>query len=245
MTAHDTTIAAPAAPAASRRTAANPPRVDLYAAVHKALRLFMGDTLARVGRLDPDDAGELSATLAQVEALLAQCRSHVDKENRYVHTAIEARRAGASGDIAAEHAEHLEAIAGLEAEVIALRALPTAAGAFRLYRRLARFVADNLVHMDVEETVLNAALWADHTDAELTAVEHRILASIDPAEMARVLRWMVPALSPAERAGMLSAMPPAARDGALSVARPHLDDRAWAKLTRALGLPPAPGLVTV
>lgn len=234
----------PTASVAARHAPAPAQRVDLYAGIHKALRLFMGDTLARVGQLDTDDAGELAATLAQVDELLAQCRSHVDKENRYVHSAIEARCAGASGDIAAEHVEHLEAIAALEAEVVALRALPTAPAAFRLYRRLAKFVAENLAHMDVEEGALNAALWAAYSDTELTDVHHRILASIDPQEMARVLRWMVPAMTPAERAGMLSAMPPAARDGALAIVRLHLDDRAWAKLTRALGLPPVPGLVT-
>ena len=245
----DTLIApapAPApAPTAPRRTPAAAQRVDLYAGIHKALRLFMGDTLARVGRLDAEDADERVATLAQVDELLVQCRSHVDKENLYVHPAIEARCAGASGDIAAEHAGHLEAIAALEADVMALRALPTAAAAFRLYRRLARFVAENLAHMDVEETALNAALWAAYSDAELADVHHRILAAIDAQEMTRVLRWMVPALTPAERAGMLSAMPPAVRDGALAVVRPHLDDRAWAKLAHALGLPPVPGLVTI
>ena len=99
--------------------------------------------------------------------------------------------------------------------------------------------------MDVEETALNAALWAAYSDAELADVHHRILAAIDAQEMTRVLRWMVPALTPAERAGMLSAMPPAVRDGALAVVRPHLDDRAWAKLAHALGLPPVPGLVTI
>jgi hemerythrin-like domain-containing protein len=241
MTTQDTPTAIPV----SRRQPAAAGRVDLYAGIHKALRLFMADTLARVGRLDAEDADERAATLAQVDELLGQFRSHVDKENRYVHAALEARCAGASADIAAEHVEHLEAIAALEAEVVALRALPTPAAAFRLYRRLARFVGENLAHMDVEETALNAALWAAYSDAELMDVHHRILAAIDPQEMARVLRWMVPAMTPAERAEMLSAMPPAARDAALAIVRPHLDDGAWARLTRALGLPPVPGLVTV
>lgn len=237
------TLSAPASSAA-----ATAPRVDLYAGIHKALRLFMGDTLARAGRLDTDDAGELAATLGQIDALLAQCRSHVAKENQYVHPAIEARRPGTSERIADEHVGHLEAIAALEAEVAALRAWPGAAAAQRLYRHLARFVGENLEHMHVEETVHNAALWAAYSDAELLQVHQRILASIEPAEMAVVLRWMVPALSPAERAGMLGAMqremPPAAMRGVLDIVRPHLDEGAWAKLARALGIAPVPGLMT-
>lgn len=229
-------------------SAATAPRFDLYAGIHKALRLFMGDTLALVGRLDTDDAGELAATLGQVDALIAQCRAHLAKENQYLHPLIEARRPGASQRIADEHVEHLEALAALEAEVAALRALPTAVAGLRLYRHLARFVGENLEHMHVEETTHNAALWAAYTDAELAQVHQRILAGIEPAEMAVVLRWMVPALTPAERAGMLGAMqremPPAALRGVLDIVRPHLDDTAWAKLARALGLPPVPGLMT-
>jgi hypothetical protein len=234
-------------PTADKTTAA--PRVDLYGAIHKALRLFMTDTLVRVGRLDTDDADALQHTLAQVDALLEACRQHVAKENSYVHAAIEARRPGASARISGEHDEHLASIAALEAACAALRALPGPAAAFRLYRQLACFVGDNLAHMDIEETVHNGQLWAAYSDAELLTLHKQILQAIPPAEMAEVLRWMLPALTPAERAAMLGEMqqdmPQDAFLAVLGIARAHLDDTAWAKLARALGRPPVPGLVTI
>lgn len=237
----------PATAPATAAAGASAPRVDLYAVIHKALRLFMHDTLHRLGRLDAGDATERQAVLAQVQALLEACRSHVAKENAYVHAALEARRPGTSGRVAGEHEAHLEAIAALEAGAAALRALPTAAAASRLYRQLARFVGENLEHMHVEETLHNEALWAAYTDAELMQIEQRIVASIPPAEMAALLRWMIPAMNPAERAGMLAGMqqgmPPDAFAGVLDIARRALDDTAWARLARALGLPPVPGLV--
>jgi quercetin dioxygenase-like cupin family protein len=243
---------APALAAAPRMAAPAAPRVDLYSAIHKALRLAMADTLSRLGRLDTDDAAECSDVLAQLDALLDACRSHVAKENQYVHTAIEARRPGASQRVAGEHVEHLDAIAALQAETAALRALPGAPAALRLYRRLALFVADNLEHMHLEETQHNALLWAAYSDAELLEIHQRILAAIEPAEMAQVLRWMVPAASPAERAAMLGAMqqqmPPEAMRGVLEAVRPHLDRAGWDKLARALNLPaaarPQPFVVT-
>lgn len=226
--------------------AATAPRVDLYGGIHKALRLFMADTLSRVGRLDAGDADELAATVAQLRALLELCRSHVAHENEFVHAAIEARRPGASQRIAAEHVEHLDAIAGLEAEVAALAALPREPAAQRLYRHLARFVAENFEHMHLEESSHNATLWSLYSDAELLEIHQRIVAAVEPAEMALVLRWMVPAMSPAERAGMLGEMqrqmPPEAMRGVLEIARAQLDDTAWGKLARALNLPIAPGL---
>ena len=60
--------------------------------IHKALRHFMTDTLVRVGRLDIDDADEMSATLAQLETLLTLCTRHIEHENDFLHTAIEARQ---------------------------------------------------------------------------------------------------------------------------------------------------------
>jgi hypothetical protein len=237
-TAHSSTTAI-SKPAAA-------PRLDLYAPIHKALRLFMGDTLARVGRIDLSDSADSSATLQQLDALLELCRGHVAHENQHLHPALEARRPGASQRIGAEHDEHLDAIAALGADVAALRALPSAAAAHRLYRHLAVFIGENLVHMNVEETAHNATLWELCSDAELQDIHQRIMASVGPDELALVLRWMVPALSPAERAEMLGALqrdlPPEAMRGILDIVRRHLDDGAWAKLARALGLPPVPGL---
>jgi hypothetical protein len=237
----------PLKPVAAAATIAVPPRLDLYGPIHKGLRLFMTDTLAKLGALDVADPAELGSTLAQVQQLLDLCRSHLDHENHFVHTAIEARRPGASSRIAGEHEAHLDAIAALEADAAALRALPGPAAAHRFYRHLALFVAENFEHMNVEETSLNALLWAAYDDAELGAIHQRLVTSIAPAEMALVLRWMVPALSPAERAGMLGAMqqqmPPAALQAVLDTVRPHLQDAAWGKLARALGVASMPGLV--
>ena len=243
----NTATSTPSVPASNASKSALP-RVDLYAPIHKALRLFMIDTLGRVGWLDVSDAAEVSTTLAQVQGLLDLCRSHLEHENAFVHTALEARRPGATLRIAGEHEEHMDAIAALEGDAAALRALPTAAAAHRFYRHLALFVADNFEHMNVEETAHNAALWATYSDQELLAIEQRLVASIEPAEMAVVLRWMVPAMAPAERAEMLRAMqqemPVQAFQGVLDVVRPQLNDTAWGKLARALRIQPAPGLVT-
>ncbi|WP_457444012.1 hemerythrin domain-containing protein [Roseateles sp. P5_E4] len=222
-----------------------PPRLDLYAHIHKALRLFMSDTLQQLSRLDVDDPLELATSLGQLDALLDAARHHLDKENEFVHPAIEARRAGASAAIEVEHEEHLDAIAGLRAESAALRAMPSASAAQRLYRRFAAFVAHNLEHMGVEESRHNLALWAAYSDAELLDIHHRILASIGPREMSETLRWMIPALTPAERALVIGSLPPPVQAPVLASARALLNDTAWAKLCRALGQASVPGLVAI
>ena len=236
----------PAAPSAST-SAARAPRYDIYAGIHRALRLFMTDTLGRLGWLDCGDAQETAATLNQLDSLLVFCRKHLEHENSFLHTAIEARRPGASQRVAGEHVEHLAEIAALQGEAASLRAAPTAPAALRLYRHLALFIAENFHHMQVEEGAHNESLWAAYSDTEIMAIEQRLVATLDPAEQALVLRWMAPALPPAERAAWLAdarrQLPPSAFALVLDAARAALNDGAWAKLARALGVPPVPGLV--
>lgn len=219
------------------------PRFDMYAFIHKALRGFMMDTLHRVGRMDLDDAAELRETLAQVDDLLVFCQRHLEHENDFVHSAIEARRPGGARRTADDHLDHVASIQALRAEAAALpcHAVPERpALAQRLYLHLSLFVAENFQHMQIEETANNAALWALYTDDELVAIHDRLVASLPPAENALVARWMIPALNPAERAGLLGGLqlgaPPEVFEGMLGIARVQLDEAAWCKLARELGL---------
>lgn len=210
------------------------PRFDLYAPIHKALRLFMTDTLQGLARLDLDDAQDRAAGLAQLEALLDAASRHLQHENDFIHPALDAGQPGFSQRIAAEHQEHLEAIATLRAQAAALQAAPEAAAAHRLYRRLAAFIAENFEHMEVEEIRHNQALWAAYDDAQLQAIEGRILASIGAEEMSLWLRWLIPALNPRERAQLIAGMPAEAQAPVLASARSLLDEAAWAKLRAAM-----------
>ncbi len=224
------------------------PRRDLYAAIHKALRSFMSETLVRIGRIDVADAIDRDAALAQLDELLDLCADHLRHENEFVHTAIEARQPAGSKRIADEHGEHLESIAALRDEARALRAAsPTDAerSALRLYRHLALFVAENFQHMHIEETAHNALLWQHYSDGELDALHGRLLASIPPQWHLLVTRWMVPACPPGERAAIVGAakaqMPPEALLGVMTIVRPHVDDTGWAKLAAAIGIDPRLG----
>jgi hypothetical protein len=226
-------------------------RMDLYAGIHKALRLFMSRTLVRVGAADPRDAADVADALGTLERLLALCELHLKDENEFVHPALERARPGSTARIAAEHAHHSESFADLRDLAGMVRHSPDATRAAalgRLYRALALFVADNFQHMQVEETAHNALLWAACTDAELAAIEQAIVASIPPDAMAEALHWFFPALNAAERAGMLAGMrqgmPPEAFAGVLGIAERTLAAADFAKLQRELQQPVAPQLMT-
>jgi len=234
------TVTSARAPAAPSQTRA--PRHDLYAQIHKALRLAMADTLTRVGRLDADDEAEVKAAVAAVRDLVSLCRMHLDKEEKFLHPALESAIPGGAGRTAREHDDHLRAFDRLETCVRAIERSTgprRAAAATQLYRTLALFTAENFVHMHGEEVDNNAVLWATFSDEEIGGIERRIVASIAPENVVAVLRWMAPAQTPAERAtffgNLRSTLPPAAFAGVMNEVMATLDADAKRKLLKALG----------
>lgn len=217
-------------------------RLDLYAPIHKGLRAFLGATLHAAGRLDVNDPEDMAAALAEVRSLLGFLRSHLHHENQFMHPALEARRPGSARQTANEHVEHEHAIERLEGLALAIERGESevrAHAAAELYRGLSAFAAENLAHMEIEESVNNPQLWAAYSDDELSRIHEAMLATIPPAEMSLGLRWMLPALAPAERAALLTEMqgklPAEAFAEILGQLRPNLSEREWAKLTVALG----------
>lgn len=221
-----------------------PARLDAYLPIHKALRAAMATMLIDLGRLDSADADECGRVLGTLASLLDLLEDHLLHEERFVHPAIESAQQGLLVGIDADHLDHRRAIAGLRAEAQALRQAPGEAGALRLYRRFALFMAENLAHMHVEETQLNAVLWAFYGDDELARIHERVLAQIEPARQMATLRLMLPALNPAQRAGLLRQMqakaPPAAFQPVLALAREVLCAGSWTRLAQSLGLQPSP-----
>lgn len=180
------------------------PRHDLYRPIHKGLRAAMFDTVLRVGRVDAHDDEGLAQALEQAQRLLALLASHIRHENDFVHCAIEARRPGGAAATAEEHRQHLDALHALNLEVTGLRHAPAADRApllHRLYRHLAQFTAEQLLHMHLEESQNNEALWTLYSDIELAALHRRLLESAEPHTLQEAQRWMALALNPQERAG--------------------------------------------
>lgn len=214
-------------------------RFDGYVDIHKALRAFMGDTLAKVGSLDPEDPAETAAVTGQVGDLLRLCRTHLEHENDFIHTAMEARAPGSTRSFAEDHEGHEQAIANLWLDLDAVATGGEQAVA-RLYRGLAVFVAENLEHMDREERENNAVLWANYTDAELIGIERALVASLKPEELSMALAWMIPALNPRQRAAKLAGIRAGAPEPmfrkVLDLVRPGLQGTGWEKLKRDLDL---------
>jgi hypothetical protein len=219
-------------------------RFDIYRQIHKAMRACICDALLAAGRIDPMDDTERAQLLAQVRGMLTFARGHLEKEDKFVHPAMEARAPGSSSQTAGDHADHAHAFADLEAALAALEhgeAGQRPAAAHALYGKIAQFLGENLLHMEVEESANNEVLWRTHSDDELLALELAIVASLSPPEKSYAAQWMLPFANPEERAQMLRAMqpglPPEAFAGLLHMLKSRLIPAHWRKLTIALDAP--------
>ncbi len=197
-----------------------PNRHDPYGAVHKGLRAAHLRCLVAIGATDPHRDGDIDRLTAEIADHLTMCRTHLEDENTFIHAALEQRRPGASAHAAEDHDDHEQTFRDLNAclsRLVSSAPERRAAALAALYRRFARFVADDLLHMDHEEEVLLPDLQAAFTDNELREIEGRIVAAIPPDVMVMFLAAMLDALPQAESAAMLGAMqagmPPAAYAG--------------------------------
>lgn len=230
-------------PTTVRRSEPRLPRVDLYGAVHKGLRYALSSLLTRMGAADFNDCARVAALLDDLDGVLYLVESHIAHEDRHVHPAIERKAPGASLHLMDEHRAHERAIEELRGLMTAMGAGRPGAGPAigrQLYLTYSRFVAESLLHMLDEESVMEPLLEGLYTTEELTALHDAIVASIGPDEMLAFTRVMVPANGTDVRVAMLSgaktAMPLEAFARLLRSFRPLLDEGEWRDLTTRLGV---------
>ena len=147
-------------------------RFDLYAGVHKGLRHAMQATLLQLGQLDPSDASDVSRgpRAAARPAGLARGAPRRSKS-----TSCTPRSSAAPAALVVARSErprraHTRDFALLRTDAERARAAPASpvdtgrAARPPAVPELSRFVGENLVHMALEETEINALLWELFTD---------------------------------------------------------------------------------
>jgi len=184
-------------------------RHNIYTLIHKGIRRQLCQCLGTLGGTDPGDRGALQQALQELEVTLTVCREHLEHENTFIHPALMGCNSGAPLQTAGEHEEHRQAIAELRelaSRVPALHADSRAAALYELYQSFALFVAENLHHMQVEETLNSQLLWENFTDDQILAIEYQLVSSLTPFQSEQSLQLILGAGNHSERSGMLEAL---------------------------------------
>lgn len=219
---------------------------DFYAKIHKGLRLAQCQMLVRLGACGGEDAEELRAVLSDLVGLLSVAEHHLENEDRWVHTALEARAPGSTIRLAQSHAHHHVTFDELEALVGKVETAPPEArgkALHALYLRFSQYMADDLAHMAEEEQLMMPVLQSLFTDEELIEIERTIVSGLSPQEKIATGRYMIPAATRAERIAFLSEIkagaPAPAFEAIMELAsRPTLTSEDFDHLCEGLGLTP-------
>jgi hypothetical protein len=194
----------------SETASSRPPRFDLYGPAHKTIRARMAHMLLELGSSNLADDRVAERAVSDLEDLLRSCERHIEHEARFIHPAITRRLPNALSKIDEGHDQHERFTTELRALMSGLRSSSTVerrrlAGR-TLYLHFTAWVADTLVHMVEEESVLQALIHRFFTDGELAEVQEALVQSISPEEMFASLTHMLPALNGPERATLLAAV---------------------------------------
>ena len=192
----------------TKLTAQIEPQNDLYYAIHKALRLANAEMLILIGQTDANDEASVTAMIKQLRAHLDICAKHLNHEDTHIHSALDARSPGATGDADEDHSEHHAVFNALDKLAHELENSMSGKPMLlrRLYQRFALFFAADLEHMHCEETEVMPAIARNFTPVEAQEIKGRIIASITPDELVATTRLMLKAASQPERREMLRDM---------------------------------------
>jgi hypothetical protein len=177
-------------------------RVDLFSTIHKGVRALLFELSTEAARLDVNSTPAVDALVARVERVLGFLEEHAHTEDTYILTELRALDPLLADELACEHRalDAAQTEVALAAEAVALADLSQrpVAGT-RLVRVVNHLVALHLLHMNREETEVNAALWAGRGDAELAALREALRGGLSRERYAEWIAVVTPAMNPVER----------------------------------------------
>lgn len=219
------------------------PRLDLFTAIHKAIRAMVYDAGGRLQTTDFSDGRAADETTAHLVSVLSLMREHHDTEEEFVFPEVSRFDKPLVDELQSQHRtiETLLAIAGdAVAAVEAADAAARPEAGDELNRRFNELVAYYLEHLAHEEVTILPTTWEHFSDAELGAIQGAIMTSLRPRLALDGLSWMFRGLNRQELVGMLAgakaAMPAAALEGIKDLGAATLEPERWALVREQAGL---------
>ena len=220
----------------------NDSRYNIYTLIHKGLRASLCQNLVDLGKLDDTDDDAVTHQLDLTNNLLNFCRDHLAHENKFIHPVID----GLDGNplqTADDHQEHEMEIRELLRKIAVIKNLhgkEKASALHAFYAVFSLFVAENFIHMRIEETHNAQLLWKHFSDEEIHAIEQKIVSSLSPEENLLGLLMVLPNITHSERIlflqGFRQAVSTEIFGATVSVLKPLLSNKDWRKLNQGLNV---------
>lgn len=176
--------------------------VDLYSEPHRGLRWALMQLLNAAAQTDFQLPQERESLAEQVATLCDLFEYHMDHEERFVHPALLLVTPSLEKVLEEEHAEHRQHMNNLKH--LAQLAVRQPEQGRCLYLSIARFVQENLAHMEMEEVTVQRTLEEHFDWGTLQQIHNDLIASIPPEVMQSFLQVMLPPMCQRQRREFLS-----------------------------------------
>jgi hypothetical protein len=218
-------------------------RFDLYAPVHKGIRLALSGLCYQAGSVDSSDDEGVNAFVEEFRQVVVILESHSRDEDAHINESYEKYAPETLHQLEEEHSgleQKLERLIELVNQLEFSKQHPAQHQKiwYQIGKDLNRFTAEYFVHLEREEGPGMKALWEHMTDDQLKVISIHIRSSIPPQAMSIFMHYMIPAISHQERVVMFGDIkkfaPKEAYEGMRRLAVSRLDQRSWAQLQAAL-----------
>lgn len=218
-------------------------RLDIYASVHKGIRLALSGLCYQAGSIDSSETERVISFIEEFRRVAIILEAHSRDEDAHINESYEKYAPEALLQLEEEHSaleQELEKLIELvdQLQLNEQNPLELEKIWYQIGKDLNRFTADYFTHLQTEEGPGMKALWENLTDDQLKVISMNIRSSIPPQTMSIFLHYMFPAISHQERLVMFNDMkkfaPKEAYEGTLSLAKSRLDPKSWVQLQTAL-----------
>jgi hemerythrin-like domain-containing protein len=180
-------------------------RFNPFHQIHQALRALMYHVSITTQHTDFTQAEQMEKTLTLTEGMVHFFEGHANTEDSLVFPML----SGSAPQLIAYFEEQHQKDHELGEELIksihecreAITPVEKILSGQRLQKAIGGFVAFNLTHMNLEETLVLSALWEQYTDEELQAKEAEIVASLSAEKKGLSSYWMLKGLATHEIIG--------------------------------------------
>ncbi len=214
-------------------------RYNIYNLIHKALRALMYDTALTVQQTDFADRTQTEIALSKVASVVNIFKSHSFHEDTHVMPAVRKFDLYSANEVESEHERDEALMHQLENKIKEVANASSSeiskSTGLELHYLFIDFVSFNLIHMNMEEEIINQILWKHYDDDELKAITGRIVASQTQEEVMFSVEWMIRGISNSELEAFLAVlsmtMPAPAYIKILQLAEQVLPAKRWNKIS--------------
>ncbi len=176
---------------------------------HKFVSAAMNDLERKIATFDVNDERALKEVQQSFAELAEMLHQHAAYENERIHRLLMLKRSGLQHSIENEHEEQERDMAAIAECIDALFVLSgeeKIKKGYEFYLRYRKFLAEMLLHLHEEETVLLPELQRLYTDRELAQVAEIAYKQMQPEDIVAMVRGLFPHMNNYDRQAFLRTM---------------------------------------